>query len=228
MMGLPDCSSCERQPEIHVALQIERRHVRIGGIVEPGARAQARGARAKSSNQSWLGRDRKARRPSCSRTPVRDRAAPTESPGGSARPERPAAPGTARRPGDRCGPPCRCSCHRENCPSRTATPGAAREQLHDATGVRILEARRRPQRPRATVQHEIVIVAATETQLLVTPVVNALADRMRACRKSNARARDCAALAGRNQRRIDRRVRVGEHRQPMAREYRCGRSHRRD
>ena len=31
----------ERQAEVHVALEIERRHVGIRGIIEPGARTQA-------------------------------------------------------------------------------------------------------------------------------------------------------------------------------------------
>ena len=31
----------ERQAEVHIALEIERRHVGVGGIVEPGARTQA-------------------------------------------------------------------------------------------------------------------------------------------------------------------------------------------
>ncbi len=115
----------------------------------------------------------------------------------------------------------------EKIPRVELQPWRRREQLHDTTGERILEARRRPQRPRATVQHEIVIVAPTETQLLITPVVNELADDTRLPKVEGGPC-DFAALAGRNQRRIDRRVRVGMQREPMARECRCDRLHRRD
>ena len=40
--GLARLQFLQRQAEIHVALQVERGHVGVAGIVEPGARAQRR------------------------------------------------------------------------------------------------------------------------------------------------------------------------------------------
>ena len=43
----------ERQAEVHVALQVQRGHVGVGGIVEPGARAQAPCGHRIRGSQSW-------------------------------------------------------------------------------------------------------------------------------------------------------------------------------
>ena len=89
-----------------------------------------------------------------------------------------------------------------------------REHLQHAPGPGIFEPRCRSQLTRLAGHHEVVIVAASDAQLLVAPVADALADRAR-LPEVEGRRRDVAALAGRNQRRIDWRVAFSEQRESM-------------
>src|SRR5579883_2992504 len=100
-------------------------------------------------------------------------------------------------------------------------PGRRREEVEHTPGARVFEPRDGPQRAGGAVEHEVVIVAVRENDLLVSAVANVKAD-WRWVAEIEGRARHGAQLAGRNEPGIDWHVAARMNRQPRIEDRSAG------